>query len=122
MEVEMSTRLAVGLCMTVLSLSALARESLPKDVAQFVEQHEACDHARSDAASHAMQKFCKESDKHLAELKKRYADDPAVMQRLAEFGQVQPGRHGTQIASTMNHSAHPQSAEARDEVMIDPDP
>lgn len=118
----MSTRLAVGLCMSVLSLTALARETLPKDVAQFVQQHEACDHARGDAGAHAMQKYCTGADEHLAHLKKRYAGDPAVMQRLAEF---EPGQHamqGTQIASAIHHSGHPRSAEPGEMPMIDPDP
>lgn len=118
----MSTRFAVGLCVSVLSLSALAQETLPKDVAQFVKQHDACAHARVDAGSHALQNFCDGIDKHLSQLKQRYAGDPAAMQRLDQFEPGPHASHGTQTARAMHDAGHPASAEPGDEVMIDPDP
>jgi len=74
----------------------LANEQLPNDVQHFIEQREGCDHMRGELPDPAdkhrtrqlqreTQKLCKGTDQKLAQLKKKYAKNSSVMQRLDAF-------------------------------------
>lgn len=104
----------------ILSLSLLvtlspvrADEPFPRDVQNFIDRREGCDHMRGEIpdpgdkrrmreVNREIQKLCKGTDKDLVQLKKKYAKSPAVMQRLGEFESaieaaqvpVPPGRSG----------------------------
>jgi hypothetical protein len=102
------TMLCLSLWMPLIS--SLANESLPHDVQSFVDKREGCDHMRGEIpepsekrrmreVSREMQKLCKGTDKELVQLKKKYAKNRVVMQRLDEF---ESGIEATQAA--MPHS------------------
>jgi hypothetical protein len=74
----------------------VASEALPRDVQRFVDKREGCDHMRGEIpepgdkrrmqeVNREIQKLCKGTDKELAQLKKKYAKHPSVLQRLDEF-------------------------------------
>jgi hypothetical protein len=74
----------------------VAAESLPKDVEQFIAKRENCDHFRGEIpdpaekqrmreVERAIQKWCKGTDKRLARLKKKYAGNAEVVNRLDNF-------------------------------------
>ena len=77
--------------------SALAAEPrLPSDVAKYVEQREGCDHFRGEfpdppdkqrmkQIERELRKLCTGTDKKLAQLKRKYARNPVVLNRLSEF-------------------------------------
>lgn len=69
---------------------------MPGGVQHFVDRLEGCDHIRGEIpdlnekrrmreVNREIQKLCKGTDKELARLKKRYAKNPSVIERLAEF-------------------------------------
>lgn len=77
-----------------LASAAIAQARLPKEAARFIERRDACDHFRGEEAYDAkrrefleqqMLKLCVGSDKQLAELKKRYGSNKAVMTKLNEY-------------------------------------
>lgn len=77
-------------------MPALANESVPPDVLAFMRDRDTCDHFRGephegDSAEmkkrrnfilKQMDKFCKGTDKRLADLKQKYRDDQRVRQQL----------------------------------------
>ncbi len=77
--------------------SAIAAEAkLPSDVVRYVEQREGCDHFRGEIPDppdkqrmreieREIRKLCTGTDKKLAQLKRKYAKNQAVMKRLNEF-------------------------------------
>jgi len=86
------------LCFSLLmpSFLSLANESLPREVQRYVDKREGCDHMRGEIpdprekqrmrdVEHEIQRLCKGTDKELARLKKKYANNPSVMRRLDEF-------------------------------------
>jgi hypothetical protein len=86
----------VCLFLLISSLSAHADSTLPQDVQKFVDRREGCDHMRGEIPDPAekqrmkevnreIAKLCKGTDRQLAQLKKKYASNAAVMRRLDEF-------------------------------------
>jgi hypothetical protein len=84
------------MCVAVLALHASASEALPADVRNFIDDREGCDHMRGEVPDppdkqrmkeikREMDKLCKGTDRKLALLKRRYAANRAVMQRMNEF-------------------------------------
>lgn len=84
------------LLLSIPFLSSLATETLPPDVRNYVDKREGCDHMRGEipdpsdkqrmrAVNREIRKLCKGTDEKLAQLKKKYAKNPYVMRRLAEF-------------------------------------
>jgi len=77
--------------------SANAEEvKLPADVAKYVEQREGCDHFRGEVPAppdaqrmreieREIRKLCTGTDKKLDKLKRKYARNQAVLNRLNEF-------------------------------------
>lgn len=77
--------------------SATAAEArLPADVAKFIEQREGCDHFRGEMpdplekqrmkeVERELRRLCTGTDRKLAQLKRKYARNPAVMKRLNAF-------------------------------------
>ena len=105
------------LCLSLLMpvLSSLADELLPREVQRFIDRREGCDHMRGEMpgpgtqrareVSREIQKLCNGTDKEVARLKKKYAKNPSVMQRLDEFesaieaGPVRASRSGAGFRS-----------------------
>jgi hypothetical protein len=88
----------IVLCLSLLMpfFPALANEQLPGEVRSYIEQREGCDHMRGEIPDpvdrqrmrelqRETRKLCKGTDQKLAQLKKKYAKSPPVMQRLQEF-------------------------------------
>lgn len=77
--------------------SAIAVEArLPSDVAKYVKQREGCDHFRGELPDppdaqrmkeieREIRKLCTGTDKKLEQLKRKYAKNQAVLNRLNEF-------------------------------------
>ncbi|NIA53885.1 hypothetical protein HAV22_09525 [Massilia sp. TW-1] len=74
----------------------LANERLPGDVRNFIDQREGCDHMRGELPDpvdkhrarrlqRETQTLCNGTDQKLAQLKKKYAKNSSVMQRLDAF-------------------------------------
>lgn len=77
-------------------LSSLADELLPPEVQRFIDRREGCDHMRGEMPgpgekqrgremNREIQKLCNGTDKGLARLKKQYAKNPSLMQRLDDY-------------------------------------
>lgn len=86
------------LAMLCFSLgSAIAAEArLPPDVVKYVEQREGCEHFRGEMpdppdkrrmreVEREIRKLCTGTDKKLAQLKRKYAKNQAVLKRLNEY-------------------------------------
>ncbi|WP_306391602.1 hypothetical protein [Telluria beijingensis] len=82
-------------CLNLGSANAAA-EKLPADVAKYVQQREGCDHFRGEVPDppdarrmkeieREIRKLCTGTDNKLSKLKRKYAEDQAVMKRLNEF-------------------------------------
>lgn len=92
----MITRILFWLCLSLPLTPLLAGESMPRDVQRFIDKREGCDHMRGEipepgekqrmrAVNREIRKLCKGTDKDLAQLKRKYATNVSVMQRLNEF-------------------------------------
>jgi len=91
------------LCLGVTP-SIAAETHFPADVARFVDQREGCDHFRGEfpdppdaqrikEIERELRKLCTGTDKKLADLKRKYARNRAVMERLNEFEEgIEPPR------------------------------
>lgn len=83
---------------------------LPKEVQRFIDRREGCDHMRGEDGDGDQQRqkeilreldrYCTGTDKALARLRKKYAENPAVIARLKDFEDVieappepNPARH-----------------------------
>lgn len=86
--------MCLALLMSVFSASA--DNFLPRDVQRFIDRREGCDHMRGEIpdpsekqrmkeVNREIEKLCKGTDKQLLQLKKKYALNASVMQRLNEF-------------------------------------
>jgi hypothetical protein len=76
---------------------AAALETVPADVARFVERRDLCDHFRGEEPYDAARRkfleaktreFCAGTDKELARLKARYGTRPDLMGKLNEYEDV----------------------------------
>jgi hypothetical protein len=74
----------------LVALPALAID-LPHDVADFLARRERCDYfrgedpvnpARAAAVARGLQAHCRGTDAELAQIKRRYVQDPAIRARL----------------------------------------
>jgi hypothetical protein len=92
----MTKKLLVSTLLALLSLSVTAQEGLPKDVEKFIAKREGCDHFRGEIPepgekrrmrdlNREIRRLCGGTDRALAQLKRKYAMDVVVMQRLSEF-------------------------------------
>jgi hypothetical protein len=94
-----------SLCLLFLTSTCLyagAQAKLPTDVARFIEKRDGCDHFRGEEPYDAerrefllknMNKLCKGTDRQLARLKKKYAQQPAIMEKLSDYDeQIEAGR------------------------------
>jgi hypothetical protein len=89
-------KILICLALLTSALPALADGLLPRDVQKFVDRREGCDHMRGEIpdpgekqrmkeVNREIKKLCKGTDKQLAQLKKKYVSNAAVIQRLNEF-------------------------------------
>jgi hypothetical protein len=89
-------KLLILLALLTPGLTVLAENQLPRDVQKFVDRREGCDHMRGEMpdpgekqrmkeVNREVEKLCKGTDRQLSQLKKKYASNAAVMQRLNEF-------------------------------------
>jgi hypothetical protein len=92
----MTKKLLLGAVLALLSLPVIAQEGLPKDVEKFIVKREGCDHFRGEIpeprekrrmreVNREIRRLCGGTDRALAQLKRKYAMDEVVMQRLSEF-------------------------------------
>lgn len=87
-------RLLVAGCGMLLAEGALGQTKLPPDVARFVERRDGCDHFRGEEPydeerrkflHKRMLELCVGTDRQLADLKKKYGDNRAVMTKLNDY-------------------------------------
>jgi hypothetical protein len=83
----------------LLALSTSPAVALPSEVASFVADRNACDHFRGEPTEgdsaeqkdrrafvvEGLEIYCAGTDRRLAALKARYADNPAVMSALSKY-------------------------------------
>lgn len=88
-----------ALSVLMLALAATAEAPLPDEVRSFIADRELCDHFRNEPIEgdspeqverrrfvlDSLDIHCAGSDRRLAALKRRHADVPEVMERLARF-------------------------------------
>lgn len=86
-------RLACFLVLTLTAMFSVAAE-LPKDVSNFIEQREACDHWRGEYGydeerqtdiDAAVCETCVGTDQRLAKLKQKYQGKKEIVNKLNEF-------------------------------------
>jgi len=110
----MMRKLIFALSLSLTLSPVRAGEPIPHDVQNFIDRREGCDHMRGEIpapgdkrrmreVNREIQKLCKGTDKDLAQLKKKYAKTPAVMQRLDEF---EPAIEAAQVPVSTGRSAH----------------
>ncbi|OON59152.1 hypothetical protein B0920_24860 [Massilia sp. KIM] len=99
----MNTRPFVILVSLLFALPLEAAEKLPKDVQQFIERRETCEHflgempdpdqrERMKEVERQLDKYCRGTDRTLASLKKKYSRNPAIVRRLAHYdARIEPG-------------------------------
>lgn len=83
----------------VLSTASIAND-LPADVQSFIDERDGCDHFRGEPwgagddpavkerrefVFENIKKLCTGTDKRLAELRKKYRNDPIVIKRLRAY-------------------------------------
>jgi hypothetical protein len=89
-------KILICLALLTTALPVFADSALPRDVQKFIDRREGCDHMRGEIpdpgekqrmkeVNREIEKLCKGTDKQLAQLKKKYASNAMVMQRLNEF-------------------------------------
>lgn len=88
-------RMALVLAGLLVGTSACqSGTALPDEVRDFVARRDQCDHFRGEEASsekrqayldEQLKKYCAGTDAQLAQLKKKYAGQPAVGKALARF-------------------------------------
>lgn len=89
-------RIVVCSALLLCILFAHADDVLPRDVQQFIDKREGCDHIRgeipeSDDKRHMrdvnrqIRTLCKGTDQALLQLKKKYAGNKSVMRQLNAF-------------------------------------
>lgn len=87
---------ACGICLPILALPLLAETGFPKDVEKFIAKREICEHFRGEIPApgdkqrvkkwnEEVGKRCKGTDRSLAQLARKYAADPRVINQLGKF-------------------------------------
>ena len=83
-----------GVCFFCWCVQAVAQNAFPPDVAGFIERRDGCDHFRGEEPYDEerrlfllqnMKELCTGTDRHLAGLKKKYAGQPDVMEKLNDY-------------------------------------
>jgi hypothetical protein len=91
---QLGTKSLFAILLGLASLAALGDQTLPPDVARFVQRRDLCDHFRGEEPYDAerreflnksMREFCIGTDAELATLKRKYKDKSDVMAKLAEY-------------------------------------
>ncbi len=87
-------RLIPLLLLSLLGIADARAESLPQDARDFVERRDLCDHFRGEEPydaeraaflRDATRKHCTGTDRELAALRHKYADDATVTAALADY-------------------------------------
>ena len=89
-------KILICLALLIPVLPVLAGSPLPQDAQKFIDRREGCDHMRGEIpdpsekqrmkeVNREIEQLCKGTDKQLFRLKKKYASNFTVMQRLNEF-------------------------------------
>jgi hypothetical protein len=79
-------RFLMCLILTMLSVSVVAQNYLPRDVQRFVERRGDCDDLRRMKESQRdMPKACAGTHEELVQLKRKYAANSTIMQILNQF-------------------------------------
>jgi hypothetical protein len=92
----MIKKIAIGIGSLILALPLFAGTGLPKDVERFIAKRESCDHFRGEIPppgdkqrmkelNQEIRKWCKGTDRSLAQLKIKYAENTGVTSQLGEF-------------------------------------
>lgn len=92
----MKTKVLICLLTVAVTCSAQDKVQLPREVVKFVERREACEHFRGEIPNVDQKKrleevirktntFCRGTDKKLAYLRKKYARDTGVIDRLKDY-------------------------------------
>jgi hypothetical protein len=82
-----------------VSLAALAQEKIPVEVSQFINERNICEHfldepyegdtpemiERKEFIQESIEIYCAGTDRRLAALRKRYKNNPAVINRLQRY-------------------------------------
>lgn len=91
---------ALSIYLAMFAAAAAAGSALPPDVQAFVAQRDVCEHFRGEPWASGnepevkerrefifmnIKKFCAGTDKRLADLRRKYRDDPRVIDRLGDF-------------------------------------
>ncbi|WP_434778668.1 hypothetical protein [Neisseria sp. Ec49-e6-T10] len=82
--------------MFILTSNSYAQEHYPKDVSQFIDKRDTCDHLRGEVAGEAeidgqrniyqvIELACTGTDKQLIKLKKKYQRNAVVMSALNQY-------------------------------------
>jgi hypothetical protein len=86
------------LCMSA-PLAALAKDELPPEVSRFIDERDSCEHflgepyegdtpemiERREFIYESVEIFCAGTDRRLAALRKRYKNNPAVINLLKRY-------------------------------------
>ena len=90
---QLVNRIALLLCLSFLAGAAQA--ALPADVQRFIERRDTCEHflgefngdgsERDREVIEAQNRYCKGTDKQLANLRRRYQNNAEVVQRLSAY-------------------------------------
>jgi hypothetical protein len=93
-------KLSVLLALLMLAVGAFAQSKLPDDVREFVDRREGCDHFRGEPWDLGddpevkdrrefifaqVKTLCRGTDKQLAGLRKKYAQNKQVIQKLTGY-------------------------------------
>ncbi|VXC37138.1 hypothetical protein [Massilia sp. 9I] len=91
-----TTKTVVAAFLFSLGSVSAAEPKLPADVAKYVKQRDGCEHFRGEfpdppdekrmrEVEREIRKLCTGTDKKLAQLKRKYAKNQAVLKRLSEY-------------------------------------
>lgn len=99
-RLQSGTGAHVGFWLLAFPIASLAADLNPPEVAAYLERRELCEHFRSEPwpegssptdkerrlfLARQFERYCKGSDEGLRELKRKYKDDRAVIERLDKY-------------------------------------
>lgn len=93
---RLTTKAALAILWVGFGSATAAEAGLPSDIAKYVEQREGCDHfwgeipdpldaQRMKEIEREIRQLCTGTDRKLAQLKRKYAKNQAVLKCLNEF-------------------------------------
>lgn len=83
--------LSLSISCTSTYAAPIASPTLPCDVLRFIEKRDICDHLRGELPENPetsttdVDKYCKGTDKKLAELLKKYSNRPDIQETLSSY-------------------------------------